>query len=122
MRVDPGPLTGAAVVQTWHLDLISALIIALPASAYAWCYRCGRNGEQPVEPAQAGCFGVGIVLWVLATLSVIGTYAYALFWVRALQVLLLLYVVPFFLAQGRPVTVVRAALGPTGRDRIDRLL
>ena len=125
MRVDPGPLkglTGAAVVQTWHLDLISAAIIALLAGAYAWCYRRGRTGEQPVEPAQAGCFGVGVLLWVLATLSVIGAYAYVLFWVRALQVRLLLYVVPFFLAQGRPVTVVRAALGPTSRDRIDRLM
>jgi cytochrome c oxidase assembly factor CtaG len=122
MRVDPGPLTGAAVVGTWHLDLISAAVIALLSSAYAWCYRRGRNGERPVEPAQAGCFGVGMVLWALATLSVIGAYAYVLFWVRALQVLLLLYVVPFFLAQGRPVTVVRAALAPAGRDRVDRLL
>ena len=125
MRVDPGPLeglTGAAVVQTWHLDLISAAVIALLASAYASCYRRGRDGERPVEPAQAGCFGVGMVLWVLATLSFIGSYAYVLFWVRALQVLMLLYVVPFFLTQGKPVTVVRAALGPAGRDRVDRLL
>jgi cytochrome c oxidase assembly factor CtaG len=122
MRVDPGPLTGAAAVGTWHLDLTSAAVIALLASAYAWCYRRGRAGERPVGPAQAGCFGVGVLLWVLATLSVIGAYAYMLFWVRALQVLLLLYVVPFFLAQGRPVTVVRAALGPTSRDRIDRLM
>jgi cytochrome c oxidase assembly factor CtaG len=122
MRVDPGPLTLAAVVQTWHLDLISATVIVLLAGAYAWCYRRTRNSEQPVEPAQAACFGVGIVLWALATVSVIGTYAYVLFWVRALQVLLLLYVVPFFLAQGKPVTVVRNALGPDGRDRLDRLL
>jgi cytochrome c oxidase assembly factor CtaG len=122
MRVDPGPLTWAAVVQTWHLDLLSATVIVLLAGACAWCYRRTRNGEQPVEPAQAACFGVGIMLWALATVSVIGTYAYALFWVRALQVLLLLYVVPFFLAQGKPVTVVRNALGPDGRDRLDRLL
>ncbi|MGA7052385.1 MAG: cytochrome c oxidase assembly protein [Mycobacterium sp.] len=122
MRVDPGPLTGAAVVQTWHLDLISAAVIALLAGAYAWCYRRGRNGEQPVGVTQAGCFGIGVVLCALATLSVIGTYAYVLFWVRALQVLLLLYVVPFFLAQGKPVTVARNAVGPAGRDRIDRLL
>jgi cytochrome c oxidase assembly factor CtaG len=63
-----------------------------------------------------------VVLWVLATTSAIGAYAYVLFWVRALQVLLLLYVVPFFIAQAKPVTVVRDALGPAGRDRIDRLL
>jgi len=117
-----GGFDRAAVVQTWHLDLISAAVIALLASAYASCYRRGRDGERPVEPAQAGCFGVGMVLWVLATLSFIGSYAYVLFWVRALQVLMLLYVVPFFLAQGKPVTVVRAALGPAGRDRVDRLL
>jgi cytochrome c oxidase assembly factor CtaG len=63
-----------------------------------------------------------MVLWGLATMSAIGAYAYVLFWMRALQVLLLLYVVPFFLAQAKPVTVVRDALGPAGRDRIDRLL
>jgi cytochrome c oxidase assembly factor CtaG len=68
------------------------------------------------------CFGVGMVLWALATVSAIGSYAYALFWVRALQVLLLLYVVPFFVAQGKPLTVVRGALGPVGRQRFERLL
>jgi cytochrome c oxidase assembly factor CtaG len=122
MRVDLGPLTIGAVVQTWHLDLVSATAIVLLASAYAWCYRRTGNGEQSVTPAQAGCFGVGIVLWVLATTSAIGAYAYVLFWMRAVQVLLLLYVVPFFIAQGKPVTVVRDALGPRGRDRIDGLL
>ena len=113
MRVDPGPLTWGAVVQTWHLDLTSATVIVLLASTYAWCYRHARNSEQPVEPVQAGCFGVGIVLWALATISAIGAYAYALFWMRALQVLLLLYVAPFFLAQGKPVTVVRDCAGPS---------
>jgi len=41
-----------------------------------------------------------------------------LFWVRALQVLLLLYVAPFFLAMGRPVTVLSQALGHSGLDRV----
>lgn len=120
--VHPGPLTWTAVLATWHLDLVSALVIMLLVGAYAWCYRHNREAERAAGPAQAVCFGVGMVLWVLATTSVIGAYAYVLFWMRALQVLLLLYVVPFFLAQGKPVTVVRNALGPVGRDRIDRLL
>jgi cytochrome c oxidase assembly factor CtaG len=122
MRVDPGPLTWAALIQTWHLDLTSATVIVLVAAAYAWCYRRGRSVERSVSPAQAACFGIGVVLWALATTSAIGAYAYALFWMRAVQVLLLLYVVPFFIAQGKPVTVMRDALGPAGRDRIDRLL
>jgi cytochrome c oxidase assembly factor CtaG len=122
MPVDPGPLTWGALVQTWYLDFTSATVIVLVAGTYAWCYRRARGGAQAVEPAQAGCVGVGIVLWALATVGAIGSYAYVLFWVRALQVLLLLYVVPFFLAQGKPITVGRDALGPRGRERVDRLL
>jgi cytochrome c oxidase assembly factor CtaG len=122
VRVDPGPLTWSAVVQVWHVDLVSAAVIVAVAGAYAWCYRRGRSAENPVGSAQAACFGAGIALWAVATLSAVGAYAYVLFWVRALQVLLLLYVVPVFVAQGKPVTVVRDALGPAGRDRLDRLL
>lgn len=122
MRVDPGPLTWDAAAQTWHLDLVSVAAVAVLTAGYVWCYRRNRAAEGPVRAAQAACFAVGVLVWVLATISAIGAYAYILFWVRALQVLLLLYVVPFFLAQAMPVTVLREALGPAGRDRMDRLL
>jgi len=122
MYADPGQLTWAAVVRTWHLDLTSAAVIVVLAAAFTWCHRRTRDSGQPVERAQAWCMGIGIVLWALTTMSAIGAYAYTLFWVRALQVLLLLYVVPLFIARGKPVTVVRNALGPAGRDRVDRLL
>ena len=125
MFVDLGPLTLGAVVGTWHPDLSSATVVVLLASGYGWCCRRSRDpgtAGQSVKAAQAWCFGIAMVLWVLATLSVIGAYAYLLFWMRALQVLLLLFVVPFFIAQGKPVTVLRNALGPAGRDGIDRLL
>jgi cytochrome c oxidase assembly factor CtaG len=122
VRADPGPLTLNAVLATWQLDLFSAAVIVVLAAGYTWCYRRGRNAERPVGTARAGCFFAGLVLWVLATMSAVGVYAYVLFWVRALQVLLLLYVVPLFIAQGKPVTVLRDALSPAGRDRIDRLL
>ncbi|HEX5253895.1 MAG TPA: cytochrome c oxidase assembly protein [Mycobacterium sp.] len=122
MRVDPGPLTWDAAVQTWHLDLVSAAVVAALTTGYAWCYRRSRDAERPVCAANAGYFGVGMLVWVLATISALGAYAYVLFWVRALQVLLLLYVVPFFIAQAKPVTVFRDALRSAARDRIDRLL
>jgi cytochrome c oxidase assembly factor CtaG len=122
MPVDPGPLTAGSLVQNWQPDPTSATAIVLAVGAYAWCYRRGRGSEQSATPVQAMCFGVGVVLWALATISAIGAYAYVLFWVRALQVLLLLYVVPFFVAQGKPLTVVRNALSPDGRERFDRLL
>ena len=104
-------------VATWHLDLVSATVIVVLAGAYVWCYRRARH--QTVRSVQVGCFGFGLALWALATMSAIGAYAYDLFWVRALQVLLLVYVAPFFLALGQPVSVARDALGP---ERVDRLL
>ncbi|WAJ47083.1 cytochrome c oxidase assembly protein [Mycobacterium sp. Aquia_216] len=119
MPVDPGPLRWGALVQTWHLDLTSATVLVLVAGTYAWCYRRTRGGARAGE---AACFGTGIALWAVATVGAIGSYAYYLFWMRALQVLLLLYVVPFFLAQGKPVTALLDAVGPGGRGRIERLL
>lgn len=119
MRVDSGPLTWRAAFHTWHLDLPAAVLVAALAGGYAWCYRRGRIANQPVGPANAASFGVGLALWALATMGTIGAYAYVLFWMRALQVLLLLYVVPMFLAEGKPLSVVCDA---GGRERIDRLL
>jgi cytochrome c oxidase assembly factor CtaG len=110
------------MLATWQLDLFSAAAIVVLAVGYAWCYRRSRNAERPVGAARAGCFWAGLAVWMLATMSAVGVYAYVLFWVRALQVLLLLYVVPLFIAQGKPLTALRDAVGPAGRDRIDRLL
>lgn len=58
---------------------------------------------------QAACFISGIAVWAVATFSAVGVYAPVLFWVRALQVLLLLLVAPFLLALGRPVAALCAA-------------
>jgi cytochrome c oxidase assembly factor CtaG len=89
MTIGPerGPLTWANAVQSWQLDVPSAMVIVLLAAGYAWCYRRGRLAGEAVEPVRAWCFGIGIVLWSAATLSFIGVYAHLLFWVRALQVL-----------------------------------
>ncbi|OBK36650.1 copper resistance protein CopD [Mycobacterium sp. 1165196.3] len=122
MRVDPAPLTWDAAVQTWHFDPVAVIVVAVFAAGYGWCYRRARAAQGAVGPTNAACSGLSLLAWALATISAIGAYAHVLFWVRALQVLLLLYVVPFFMAQAKPVTVFRDAVGPAGRDRIDRLL
>ncbi|TVY04888.1 cytochrome c oxidase assembly protein [Mycolicibacterium porcinum] len=75
-----------------------------------------------VGRGSAWCLGCGLLVWLVATQGPVAAYVPVLFWVRALQVLLLLYVVPFLLALGRPVTVLRGALGPNGRARLDAML
>ncbi|WP_285029669.1 cytochrome c oxidase assembly protein [Mycolicibacterium sp. lyk4-40-TYG-92] len=72
--------------------------------------------------AQWWCFGIAVAVWALATLSAVAVYAPLLFWVRALQVLLLLYVVPFFLALSRPVSMLGAVLDPVLNSVVARVL
>lgn len=117
MRTEVGPLTLQAVLTSWQFDAVSVVAVLALAVGYGWCVR--RSG---LRGRAVWCFGVSMVLWLLATVSMIGVYAYVLFWVRALQVVLLLLVVPFFLASATPVTALRGALSPAGQDRVERLL
>jgi cytochrome c oxidase assembly factor CtaG len=107
-----------ALVGSWSPDFLSLTLILAIGAGYHWL---ARRGGEPT-PVQTWSFGAGLALWALATLSVIAVYAPLLFWMRALQVLLLLFVVPFFLAMGRPVATLRAAATTSGRRRLDRLL
>jgi len=78
--------------------------------------------RRRMSRAQRWCFGIAIAVWAVATLGAVAVYAPLLFWVRALQVLLLLYVVPFFLALSRPVSTVGAVLDPVLNSVVARVL
>jgi cytochrome c oxidase assembly factor CtaG len=114
------PLTWSAALTQWRWDTGAALAIIVLSLGYGWAWR--RCARDALTAKHAWCFGIGIALLGAATMSMIGVYDRTLFWVRALQVLLLLFVIPFFLAMGRPVTALRGSLGPVGRTRLDRLL
>ncbi len=70
----------------------------------------------PGRPARAVlCCGLGLGFVVIATMSSVGVYQPVLFYMRSVQTVLLLLVVPLFLALGRPLTLAIAAaprLGP----------
>jgi cytochrome c oxidase assembly factor CtaG len=108
------PLSVAVAAESWRGDVAAILLIAIIGAGYARC--------RPTERGPAYCFAAGLVVWALVTMSVIAVYAPVLFWMRALQVLTLLFIVPFLLALGRPVTTLRGALTESGRGRLDRLL
>ncbi|GAB7066593.1 cytochrome c oxidase assembly protein [Mycolicibacterium hodleri] len=115
------PLNLRVAVESWQLDPAALLLIVALGAGYAWCRRAAHDAA-PADRAPVYCFTAGLLTWFLATCSVIAVYAPVLFWMRALQVLVLLFVAPFLLALGRPVTTLRAALSETGRSRVDRLL
>jgi len=108
------PLTPAVIATSWTPDITTIVLTVVLGAGYL---RCRRTVDLP-----ASGFLTGVLLWMLAGTSVIAVYAPVLFWMRALQVLLLLFVVPFLLALGRPVLTLRAALGDTGRARLDGML
>ncbi|MEV4126757.1 cytochrome c oxidase assembly protein [Nocardia sp. NPDC049707] len=116
------PLTVATAVSSWRLDVVTLTIVGACAYGYLRGHRRAAREGVAVESSRRIFSLAAMALWFLATGSFVGVYADTLFWVQALQVVLLLFVVPFGLASGRPVTVARAALGDTGRARIDRIL
>ncbi|WP_458687754.1 cytochrome c oxidase assembly protein [Nocardia tengchongensis] len=117
------PLHLSSVVSAWRWDTSTLLVTALLGVAYLACFLIGRRRGEQLPVSRAVYFGVaGLGVWLYSGIGVPGVYSDTLFWVRALQVLLLLYVVPFALAAGAPFTVLRAALGPAGRKRMDAML
>jgi cytochrome c oxidase assembly factor CtaG len=108
-------------VLTWTVDVVAALLIVAVGSGYAVAFpRARRHGA--VRCVQAASMGAALVVLSVATMSPVAVYSPLLFWTRALQVLLLLFVVPFLLASAMPVAVARAAVGRRGAANIDAAL
>ncbi|MBF6329647.1 cytochrome c oxidase assembly protein [Nocardia transvalensis] len=117
------PLTLASIVTSWRWDTAAIVVPGVLAVGYQYARGRARRRTQTVPAGRLASFaGLGLGVWLLTGISVIGVYSDTLFWVRALQTLLLLYVVPFGLAAGQPVTVLRDALGPQGQARLDRVV
>jgi cytochrome c oxidase assembly factor CtaG len=116
----PPELTLARAVASWTLDLPALLAVLAAAGLYlAGMRRLRRAGfsssRWPAGPAVAFLAG-GTGTVVIATMSFLGRYAGVLFYVRAVQNILLLLVAPLFLALGRPLSLLIAACpGPGAR-------
>ncbi|TQF69097.1 cytochrome c oxidase assembly protein [Rhodococcus spelaei] len=117
------PLTLSTALSSWRWDVPTLVVVAALGGGYGRAYSIAARRGAGVGRGRLLCFLLlGCALWLVAAFSFVGVYADTLFWVRALQVVLLLFVVPFGLALGKPVTVARAALGETGRARVDAVV
>jgi cytochrome c oxidase assembly factor CtaG len=103
----PPQLTFPRAFTSWTLDPWSlAVIIALGAAYLAGVQRVRRRGESwPVGRIVAFC-GLGLGFAAVATMSSFGVYYAYLFYMRSVQTILFLLVVPLFLALGRPLTLI----------------
>ena len=112
----PAQLTIARAFTAWTLDPWALAAVLLLAAAYLAGVRRVRQSAAawPVGRIIAFC-GLGLGFAVIATMSWVGAYQRVLFYARSVQTVLLVLVVPLFLAMGRPLTLLIAALPGPGR-------
>jgi len=119
----PPPLTLRGVLNSWTANPPVLVVAVGMAAAYVVGVSVLRRRGQQWPSARSWCFlvgGVGTVAMV--GLSFVGVYADTLFWVRALQNLLLVMFAPMFLALGAPLTLVRELLPAGARMRAGAVL
>jgi cytochrome c oxidase assembly factor CtaG len=118
----PPELTAARVLGEWTVDVPVLVAVLLAGGLYLAGVRRVRGAGQPWPPLRMAAFylgGLGVL--VIATMSFLGVYQGVLFYIRSVQTILLLLVVPLFTALGRPLTLITAAAPRAGR-RLDAVV
>jgi len=106
----PPELTVTRALTEWTLDPWMLALILLLGGGYLAGVRRARardnrdNTAWPVARPIWFC-GLGLGFLVIATMSWVGVYQSVLMYPRAVQTVLLVLVVPLFLALGRPLTL-----------------
>lgn len=114
----PPELTMPRAFSSWMLDPWTLAVVLLLGGLYlTGMVRLRRHGiEWPASRAVLFC-GLGLGFAVIATMSSIGVYQPVLFYMRSVQTVLMLLLVPMFLALGRPLSLFIAVF-PTGGQRL----
>jgi cytochrome c oxidase assembly factor CtaG len=113
------PLTWLRVLTAWRFAPGVVAAAAVLGGGYGFGVR--RFGV-PWPRHRSWCFGIGVALLVVVGCSFVGVYDDTLFWVRSVQNIVLLMVIPMLLAVGAPLTLLAAAVPPPARLRLSRVL
>ena len=107
----PPRLTVPRAFTQWTADpVMIALVVVLGACYLAGVAKVRRDGGQWGTGRVIAFCGLGLGFLVIATMSWVGVYQGVLFYPRAVQTVLLVLVVPLFLAMGKPLTLLQTAL------------
>jgi cytochrome c oxidase assembly factor CtaG len=123
----PPELTVTRALTEWTLDPWMLALVVLLGGAYLTGVRRARRVRLPRDKAAwpvarpIWFCGLGLGFLVIATMSWVGVYQPVLFWVRAVQTVLLVLVVPLFLALGRPITLA-ATVFPRAGARLEAVI
>ena len=115
----PPELTLTRALTEWTFDPCMLALVVLLGAGYLAAVRKVRRAGRTWPTARPIWFcGLGLGFLVIATMSWVGAYQAVLFYARAVQTVLLVLVVPLFLALGRPITLLTTAL-PAAEARIE---
>ena len=111
----PPALTVPRAFTEWTVDPWMLALILVLGLAYLTGIRKVRRIEGSWPAARSVWFcGLGLGFLIIATQSWVGVYQPVLFYVRAVQTVLLVLLVPLFLALGRPISLFIAAFPRAG--------
>jgi len=112
----PPELTLAGAFTQWTADLPVIVVVVVLGGCYLAAVRKIRRAGGTWGTGRAVAFcGAGLGALVIATMSWTGVYQNVLFYARATQTVLLVLVVPLFLAMGKPLTLLGATFPAAGR-------
>ena len=114
----PPALTPARAFTQWMLDPWMLALVLILGGGYLAAARSQR--DWPVA-RRIWFLGLGLGFLVIATMSWVGVYQPVLFYARAVQTVLLVLVVPLFLALGRPISLAIAVF-PRAGARIEAVI
>jgi cytochrome c oxidase assembly factor CtaG len=111
----PPQLTVVRAFTEWNLDPWAlGFVLVLGGLYLAGVRRARRSGTPWPVGRIVGFCGFGLGFCVIATMGWVGVYSGVLFYVRAVQTVLMLLLIPLFLTLGRPLTlaIVSLRFGP----------
>jgi cytochrome c oxidase assembly factor CtaG len=112
----PPELTVQRAFTSWTLDPWALAVIAVLGALYLAGVRTVRRRGGRWPASRTVLFsGLGLGFGVIATMSFVAVYYPVLFYIRSVQTVLVLLVVPLFLALGRPLSLIEAVSPRAGR-------
>ncbi|QDZ14892.1 cytochrome c oxidase assembly protein [Humibacter ginsenosidimutans] len=113
----------SVVLTTFRFDWVAAVTLVVLAAAYVVGIIAARR-RGTVWPAlpTLGFFVLGLGSYAAVSFGFLGAFTYELRWAEITRWALLLFLVPWLLALGRPVALARAALNDRGRAGLDSFL